>query len=372
MKICHIAPLVDAIGAQAPGGAEHMLRVLAEAQSINGHEVSVIAVEGSAFSECIRHCDLEIRKGDLTPIRTELAGEEQMARMDKPSIFAKEREVFEKVRAFLKREGKRFDVIHNHAFDEAALLGLNSLELPLVHTLHLLPILPWINEGLKSFLTNASPRVRYVSVSRVSQKAYREAIDFSPTLIYCGLDLEQHPFHEQAADYFITVARISKEKGITQAMRAVAEACAEKLVLVGQPYDKAYLASLATKLKHPLIDYRGILPNGEVLELLSRARALVLPVEKGESFGLVYLEALAAGAPVITAPLGAATEIVRHGENGFLVQSEAELISAIKNVHTIDRRACRASVLEQFSLTKMLAAYEREYESVIAGVITPE
>ena len=365
MKICHIAPLVDAIGPQAPGGAEHMLRVLAEAQSINGHEVSVIATEGSTFPERIRHHSLGIRKGDLSPIRTELGAEEQSVRADKAKILTKERNVFAKVRAFLEGEGKHFDVVHNHAFDEAALVGLNSLEMPLVHTLHLLPIIPWINESLKSYREKPSAKVRYVSVSRASQFAYRELFGFTPSLIYCGLELKRHPFHERSADYFITVARVSKEKGIAKAIHAVAEVSAQKLLLVGQAYDQAYLASLSPALKHPLVDYRGSLPNSEVLELLSHARALVLPVEKGESFGLVYLEALAAGAPVITSPLGAATEIVRHGENGFLVKNEAELLSALENVHTIDRRACRASVLEQFSLAQMMRAYESEYEKAI-------
>jgi len=212
--------------------------------------------------------------------------------------------------------------------------------------------------------------VRYVTVSQAAQRAYLAATGFEPRAIPCGLDLEAVPFVSNEGSYFVFVGRISAEKGLLAAIEAVKKRGMEKLIVIGRVYDEDLMKLLTTEFEHPLIEYLGALPNAEVLRYLGHARALVLPVREGESFGLVYLESLATGTPVITSALGAAPEIVQEGINGYLLKAEGELGDALSKISVIERVKCRESVLEKFSLERMLNEYSKLYSLLLSEVST--
>jgi glycosyltransferase involved in cell wall biosynthesis len=117
-------------------------------------------------------------------------------------------------------------------------------------------------------------------------------------------------------------------------------------------------------LEHPLVEWVGEQNDRGKAELLAGAIALLAPIDWDEPFGIVLIEGLAAGTPVISRPRGSLPEIVRHGEHGFLVWTEAEMVEACRRVGEIDRRRCREWVLERFTVERMAGSYEDVYRRV--------
>jgi glycosyltransferase involved in cell wall biosynthesis len=120
-------------------------------------------------------------------------------------------------------------------------------------------------------------------------------------------------------------------------------------------------------LDHPDIEWVGEQNDEQKAELLRNARALLLPVEWDEPFGLVFIEALACGTPVLSRPMGSLPEIVEDGVHGFLRGSDEELAAACAQLDRIDRRACRERALSRFSVRAMADAYENAYRRVVAS-----
>ena len=133
----------------------------------------------------------------------------------------------------------------------------------------------------------------------------------------------------------------------------------------GHPVDEAYAArELHSRLQEPHVSSLGPLEFPRKAAMLRDARALVMPIDWEEPFGLVMIEALASGMPVVATPRGAAMEIVAEGETGFLCDDLDALVTAIDHVQRIDPHACRARVQERFSAEAMLAAYEELFTNL--------
>lgn len=131
------------------------------------------------------------------------------------------------------------------------------------------------------------------------------------------------------------------------------------------PKDSEYFHNeVEPLLRHPLVEWVGEQDDRGKAQLLEHAIALLAPIDWDEPFGIVLIEALAAGTPVISRPRGSLPEIMRHGEHGFLVWSEQEMVDACRRVREIDRRCCRDWVLDRFSVERMADGYERVYRVV--------
>jgi glycosyltransferase involved in cell wall biosynthesis len=119
-------------------------------------------------------------------------------------------------------------------------------------------------------------------------------------------------------------------------------------------------------LDHPLVEWAGELDDEGKNRVIGGASGFILPIQWDEPFGLVFIEALATGTPIISCPRGSLPELIEHGRHGFLVSSEDELVEACLKVKTLDRAECRRWVLERFSASRMAADYERVYRGLIA------
>jgi glycosyltransferase involved in cell wall biosynthesis len=132
------------------------------------------------------------------------------------------------------------------------------------------------------------------------------------------------------------------------------------------PTDKDYFErEIRPLLDHPLIQFVGELDHQRKVALLTRARALLFPIDWPEPFGLAMIEAMACGTPVVTRPYGSVPEIVAHERTGLVASSIDELVDAVKRVHRLDRRECRREVKERFSASRMATDYERVYRQLI-------
>ena len=134
-----------------------------------------------------------------------------------------------------------------------------------------------------------------------------------------------------------------------------------------EPAERVYFAEEVAPLLGDGVEYVGEVGPAEKLELLGGARALVNPITWDEPFGLVMIEAMACGTPVLAFPYGAAPEIVEHGRTGYLCADETRMARRIHRIDELDRAACRASASARFSASRMVREHVEVYESVAAG-----
>lgn len=250
---------------------------------------------------------------------------------------------------------EEFDLIHNH-FDYPPLTYSRLVKTPLVTTIHgfsspdIYPVYEKYNEN-----------TYYVSISDADRY---ERIDYVAT-VYNGIDLKDFTFRRRADDYLVWLGRICREKGTAEAIRIAGDA-GRSLILAGIIQEEEYYRERVL----PYIDndrVRYIGPVGPLQrdELLGRASALLHPVMEPERFGLVIVEAMACGTPVIGFDRGSVRELVAHGGTGFVVREVSAAVEAVKRLGEIDRTACRGRVQKLFTAEIMAGNYVKVYHEVL-------
>lgn len=251
----------------------------------------------------------------------------------------------------VKRQDE-FDAVYNHARGGYLFLPLQKfLKIP-VFTIFHLPIFEELGKFLASF---KKPNI--VAISNNQRESVPE-VNFLAT-VYNGADLAEFEFSSESKDYFLFMGAIGEHKNPKAAILA-AKATDSKLILAGGKAREPYFSQ---EIK-PLIDgeqikYVGEVAGKERIDLLKNAKALLFPTVWPEPFGLVMIEAMACGTPVIGFRNASAPEVVENGKTGFVVDCSVEgLVEGMKNIHKINRTDCRALVENKFSTEKMLDGYE--------------
>jgi glycosyltransferase involved in cell wall biosynthesis len=255
----------------------------------------------------------------------------------------------------------RFDVVHTHA--PALLRWERLLGAPMIHTMHHAR-----DEGLLQRYVQR-PGVHYVAISRRQAQLVPELAGV--TVIHHGLDPAAFPAGEGEGGYAFFLGRLSHSKGLDRAVRGAADAGVE-LVVAGavhaEPDDPpGWREEVARLLARPGVRAVGPVEGRVKRELLGGARALVLPIRWEEPFGLVMIEAMLSGTPVVATRRGAAPEIVEDGRTGFLVDGDDELGPALRRAADLDRRACRRRASERFGAARMVEEHLRLYQAVAAS-----
>jgi glycosyltransferase involved in cell wall biosynthesis len=342
--------MIEPLGERTPGGAEQMALELARWQQGRGLDVRVIAATGSSVPD-LPLIDVGVTPGDITPIDTATINTPDPAALAR--TLERERRAFGRVKDFLAAEIAGADepvVVHTHAFDTTPLLDFNDLPALFLHTLHCPPIAPWMTERFRRERPQDLPHVRYVTVSAACAGLWARAAGITPTVVFNGLDMESIAFGEAPGDHVLWVGRISPEKGLHTAID-LCEKAGVPLVAIGRVYDSAYhVAEIQPRLARGHVCYLGFLSRPDVFGWMRRARAVLSPITWDEPFGLVFIEALASGTPVLTVRRGAAPEIVCDGVTGFLADTPEELSRFLPRIGELDRRQCRRDAEERFSL----------------------
>jgi glycosyltransferase involved in cell wall biosynthesis len=251
------------------------------------------------------------------------------------------------------------DVIHDHTA-VGPLLGLVDKSLPVVATNHN-PFAP----PFSSLFERVSEEVAVVAISE-HHAGSATGVKIS-RVIHHGLDPDVYPFGDGSGGYVLFLGRMSPEKGPHRAIE-IARALGVPIVLAGKQQASAELAYFEEQVRPRLgnnVDYVGEVGFAAKLELLAGAAALLSPITWDEPFGMVMLEALACGTPVLSFDRGAAPEIVEDGVTGFLGDNEGDLVDAFSRLGEINRGRCRAAVEGHFSLSRMVAEHVDLYRSVI-------
>ena len=255
-----------------------------------------------------------------------------------------------------------FDVISDHT----GLLGLalgSMGSTPLAHTVHG-PLAGEPGE-LYEHVVGMTPHSALISVSDNQRRSKPDL----PWVATCpnALDLSVYPFRPERGDYLLFLGRMTADKGAHHAI-AIAIESGLPLKLAGkcrEPLEREYFEELIRPHLSDSIEYVGEVTHGEKVQLLQHARVTLFPIEWDEPFGLVMIESMACGTPVIATRFGAVPEVIDDGISGVIVDSWQEIPSAFERADALDPHKQRRAVEERFSPPRMVADYVAAYEATI-------
>jgi glycosyltransferase involved in cell wall biosynthesis len=341
MRIAQVAPLFESVPPQNYGGTERVVSYLTEELVAQGHDVTLFASGDS------------VTKARLVPacprsLRTDRGCVDQMV----PHLVMLEEVV---------RRRREFDVIHFHV-DYSHFPFSRRHRYPHVTTLHGrldIPELPLIYREY--------PDMPVVSIS----DAQRRPLPWLnwQTTCHHGLPLDLHTYRERPADYLVFLGRISPEKRPDRAVE-IARRTGMKLKVAAKVdrNDRDYFAELIEPLfRDPLVEFLGEVGGRDKDELLGGAAALLFPIDWPEPFGLVMIEALACGTPVIAWGHGSVPEVIDDGVTGFLVDSIGGAVESVRRLPSLSRARCRQAFLDRFAVAKMAERYLAVYRRLIAA-----
>ena len=345
MRIAQVAPLYESVPPKLYGGTERVVSFLTEELVRQGHDVTLFASGDSLTS------------ARLVPICSE------SLRLSPNCIDQLAHHILLLQQVFNERDN--FDIIHFH---------IDYLHFPLsryhgeanLTTLHGRLDIPDLQPLYRNF-----GEMPVVSISN-AQRDPLPWINWQGT-VYHGLPATHFSFHPAQGDYLAFLGRISPEKGVDQAI-AVARRAGMKLRIAGKvdKNDHEYFSTVVKPLlNHPLVEFIGEIGYPETDEFLGDAAALIFPIDWPEPFGLVMIEALACGTPVVAYSSGSVPEILEDGVSGFLVTSTDDAAAAVKRISEIQRWRCRQAFEKRFSANRMVQDYVAIYERLIGGEPEP-
>ena len=345
MRIAQVAPPFESVPPRGYGGTERVIHTLTEELARRGHEVTLFASADSHTSARLVPTVGEAVWHHRPPYR-ELA------------LF------MSVVLGKVLRELDRFDIIHGHLEWWGFPLERAS-HTKVVSTLHGRLDLPELQIAFREYVD-----APVVSISN-AQRAPVHWANFVGT-VYHGIDLTEFTFNKGPGRYLAFLGRASPEKGLDTAIRVARRAGMRLKVATrmpqpfrNDPYVRAdweHWEQAVLPLLGPDVDLVGEVGGHDKDEFLGNASALVFPIRWPEPFGLVMIEALACGTPVVALRAGSVPEVIRDGVTGFICESEDALVAAVGRICEIDRARCREEAERRFSGGAMADRYERVYE----------
>ena len=341
MKIAQIAPLYEAVPPRLYGGTERVVAHLCDALVDQGHEVTLFS---SADAQT---------KADLAPVR------DQAIRLD-PAPLKSDVAAHLSMLAKVRAQRRRFDMLHFHV-DMIHFPFFEDMAARTLTTLHGRLDLKDLPEAYRCW-----PKFPLVSISD-SQRAFLPFANWAGT-VYHGMPEELYKFSPKPRGYLAFLGRISPEKRPDRAI-AIAKRLGMPLKIAAKVdnADAAYFHEvIEPMLDHPLIEFIGEIGDAGKSAFLGGAEALLFPIDWPEPFGLVMIEAMACGTPVIAFECGSTPEVVEPGLTGYIVRTEDEAVEAVKKAMLLDRREIRRRFDRRFSAIAMARGYLDLYADRLA------
>ena len=340
MKIAQVAPLTEAVPPHLYGGTERVVAFLTDELVRAGHDVTLFA------------------SGDSTTSARLVASWPRALRLDgaceglSPHILMLEN---------VLQRAAEFDVIHFH-IAQFHFPSARRLTVPHVTTLHGRLDIPQFAPLYREFRD-----IPVVSISDAQRAPIPEARWIGT--VHHGLPSDLLKFRSEPEGYLAFIGRVSPEKRVDRAI-AIASACGLPLRIAAKvdPADREYFEREIRHLfDNPLVEFIGEIGEAQKADFLGGARALLFPIDWPEPFGLVMIEALSCGTPVVAFRGGSVTEVIDHGITGFIVDSMADAIDATRRVHLLSRERCRRTFERRFTATRMAADYVKVYEELVVA-----
>jgi glycosyltransferase involved in cell wall biosynthesis len=349
LRIAMLAPPWIPVPAPGYGGVESVVSALTETLVERGHNVTLFCAPGSRSTARV-----------VTLLDAAHPDEIERALYEVDHVAR----AFELIDA--PAPGRRFDVVHDHC-GFTALAMADRIETPVLHTLH-----GNFTASTAAFYAQHSHKATIVGISR-AQLACAPAGVEAVAAIPNPIDLRAWPLQDRKRDYLLWVGRMDPVKGPHRAI-AAARAAGVPLILAGviQPGQREFFdREVAPHIDGDLVRFVGEVGGETKRALFADARALLMPIRWEEPFGMVMIEALACGTPVIAFAEGGAREIVVDGKTGFLVADEAQMADAVARLPRIAGATCRTWVAEHCDIGVVASAYERAYRSTVVSAARP-
>lgn len=339
MRIAQVSPLFERVPPVTYGGTERVVAYLTDALVTAGHEVTLVASGDSSTRARLISAtprSLRLEESCVDPLAHHIREIELVAQL-----------------------AGRFDIIHFHT---------GFLHLPIARRLTT-PSLTTLHGRLD--MADLPPLVEtfadapFVSISDAQRRPLPGAM-WAGT-VYHGLPPQLLPYQATPADYVAFVGRISPEKRVDRAIE-IARRAGIKLLIAAKvdKVDREYFTStIEPLLEGPGVTYLGEINETEKARLLGGARALLFPIDWPEPFGMVVIEALSCGTPVIAWREGSVPELLEHGVNGWIVDSVDEAVAGLRKINRIDRRACRRTFERRFTADRMARDYVAIYDTLV-------
>ena len=335
MRIAQVAPLFESVPPKYYGGTERVVSYLTEELVRQGHDVTLFA------------------SGDSITRAHLIAPCERGLRLDKGCQDCMAHHVLMLEQVF--KDAEHFDIAHFH-IDYIHFPTVRRLNIPHVSTLHGRLDIPDLVGLYREFR-----EMPVVSISE-NQRKPLAWVNWQET-IYHGLPQDLYTFRENQGRYLAFLGRISPEKRLDRAIKIAKRTGMElKVAAKVDPANMDYFNDVIKPLfREPLVEYVGEIGENEKDDFLGDAYALLFPIDWPEPFGLVMIEAMACGTPVIAYASGSVPEIIDDGVTGFLVNGMDEAVQAIEKVSTLSRKRCRQVFEERFSAPRLARDYLKLY-----------
>lgn len=343
MKIAQIAPIIERVPPKKYGGTERVVSALTEELVRRGHDVTLFASGDSVTSaKLVSSYPMSLREANVNDLKSRNV----WSLLNIGTAYGRQDE---------------FDILHDHN-GPLALPTANMAHVPVVMTLHG----RITRESKKIFQEFRNPYLVTISHSQMYP---------APTLryagmVYNGLPMDHYPFSDRNEGYLLFVGRISMLKGVHFAIQ-VAQQLDLPLIIAAkvESGDRPYFEQYVEPFLSDRIRWTDEVDEAQRNELMSKALCFLHPAMWREPFGLVLIEAMACGCPVVAFDKGAIPEVIKNGETGFVVDDAEAMADAVKEIATIDRAACRHYALEHFSAQRMADEYEKVYRRILAKEI---
>ena len=342
MRIAILSPVWFPVPPVGYGGIEWVVSLLADGLAEAGHDVTLFASGDS------------LTKAELASVYDEAPSAE---------IGTTTPELRHALACYERAD--EFDIVNDHSGPLGAALGAAS-PTPVVHTVHG----PLTGEPGELYVTlsKVAPEVGLISLSLNQRKPQPDL----PWVATCpnALDLDAYPVHTERGEYLLFLGRMSADKGCHRAIEVATEV-GVPLKIAGkmrEPAEREYFETYVAPHLGEGVEYLGETSHGKKVALLQNARATLFPIDWEEPFGLVMIESMACGTPVIATRWGAVPEVIEDGRSGVIVDDYHEMAGALADADRLEPLECRRYAEERFSAGRMVRDYESAYEAVLARV----
>lgn len=347
MRIAQVAPLYESVPPKLYGGTERVVSYITEELVRQGHDVTLFASGDS------------VTQANLQPAC------ERALRLEGKKIVDPLTHHYRMIE-LVAREAERFDIVHFH-IDYLHFPVTRRQRIPAVTTLHGRLDLPDLPPLYREFSD-----MNLISISN-AQRAPMPWANWVGT-VYHGLPADLYTARELPGKYLAFLGRISPEKRVDRAIEIAKRSgmplrIAAKVDAVDREYFELNIRKL---LDHPLVEYIGEIGEGDKSKFLGEAYAILFPIDWPEPFGLVMIEAMACGTPVIAYRMASVPEIVEEGVTGFMVNNIDQAVEAVHRAGSLDRAACRLAFEERFTARRMCSDYVNIYRRIATPRRAPQ
>ena len=346
MRIAEICPPWIAVPPKGYGGIEWVVSLVADGLAEAGHDVTLFATGDSRTKASLEYVFEQAPGSALI---------NDIVLDTTHSLFA------------LRDVRDRFDLLHVHT-PFSSLAAAVETGVPTVHTLH-----GSFTPEMTRLYSYVADRAWFVAISE-AQRRLDDALRYAG-VVHNGVDLDRYPFREEKEDFVLFLGRAAPEKGWLRAVRtaAVAGVRLVSAVKIAHPSEEEEWETNVRPALPPDAEVLGEITHEEKVDLLQRAKAVLFPIDWPEPFGLVMIEAMACGTPVIATPRCSVPEIVEDGVTGWIVDVDGYPETAaerLSRLNEIDPHACRARVERNFSKDAMVRGYQDVFDRVLAAQIS--